>query len=75
MLGYGDIIILVSTDGEILGSTFGAADRNTIGIFEGTITGSPDGSGLLYVKELGGFVGLSDRSTQLPRFEQTCTGL
>ena len=75
MLGYGDIIILVNTDGEILGSKFGAADKNKIGLGEGTDLGSPDGSGLLYVKELGGFVGLSDRSTQLPRFEQTCTGL
>ena len=53
VLGYGDIIMLVSIDGEILGSTFGAADRNTIGIVEGTDLGSPDGSGLLYGKELG----------------------
>ena len=50
MLGYGDIIILVNTDGEILGSTFGAAYRNTIGLGEGTDLGSPDGSGLFYGK-------------------------
>ena len=53
MLGYGDIIILVNTDGEILGSKFGAADKNKIGLGEGTDLGSPDGSGLLYGKALG----------------------
>ena len=53
MLGYGDSIILVSTDGEILGSTLGATYRNKIGLGEGTDLGSPDGSGLLDGKELG----------------------
>ena len=53
VLGYGESIILVSIDGEILGSTLGAADRNTIGIVGETDLGSPDGSGLLDGKELG----------------------
>ena len=44
MLGYGDGIILGSNDGEILVSTLGAADRNKIGIDEGTFMGSPYGS-------------------------------
>ena len=44
--------MLVSIDGEILGSTFGAADRNTIGVFIGTDICSKDGSGLVYMKEL-----------------------
>ena len=63
-------------DGIILGSTkIGAADINTIGISEGTDLGSPDGSGLFDGKELGWFVGLSDRSTNLPHSEQNFSGL
>ena len=44
MLGYGDCIIIGSTDGELLGSKLGYVDRNTIGIDEETDLGSPDDS-------------------------------
>ena len=74
MLGYDHI--LGTDDGIILGYTIlGAADRNKIGISEGTDLGSPDGSGLFDGKELGWFVGLSDRSTNLPHSEQNVSGL
>ena len=46
IIGTDDCIIIGST-------TLGDADRNTIGIVEGTDLCSPDGSGLVYVKELG----------------------
>ena len=45
MLGCGEGIILVCTDGEPLGSTtLGDADRNTIWIVGGNVLGYPDGS-------------------------------
>ena len=44
MLGFGDDIILGSTDGELLVSTLRSIDRNKIGLDKGTDTGSPYGS-------------------------------
>ena len=45
MLAFGEGIILVSTEGEPLGSTtLGYADRNTILIVGGNDMGYPDGS-------------------------------
>ena len=40
MIGYGYSIILGCTDGELFVSTLGSADRNTIGLDEGTDLGS-----------------------------------
>ena len=74
MLGSDNI--LGTDDGIILGyTTIGAADRNIIGISEGTNMGSPDGSGLLDGKDLGWFVGLLDRLTHLSHSEQNVSGL
>ena len=43
MIGYDNII--GTDDGIIIRSTtLGEADINTIGIYEGTVMGSPDGS-------------------------------
>ena len=44
MLGYGNSIILSSTDGELLRATLGYAYGITIGLCEGTDLGYPDGS-------------------------------
>ena len=77
-------MILGCTDGEVLGSTLGSADRNTIGIDEGTdmdsIDGSFDGSnevklvGLLFGEAL-----VSDDGTVLGRsdgaLEETKDGM
>ena len=70
ILGIDDGNIIVSTDGKILGSTFGYVYRNKIGLDERTHMDSLYGFGMLYGKELGWFVGVSDRSTHLPHLEQ-----
>ena len=60
MLVYGYGIILGYTDGELLGSTLGAADINTIGIDEESNLGSPDGDGIIIF------------STHFPHSGKTC---
>ena len=68
-----DSKILWSNDGELLGSTLGAGDRNIIGIVGGNDMVSPmgyfDGSGLLDGNELGWFV-VKKQPTHLPHPEQ-----
>ena len=77
-------MILSCTDGELLVSTLGDVDRNTIGLDKGTDLGSPDGSfdgsnelkpvGLLFGEALG-----SDDGTVLGRsygtLEETIDGM